>query len=349
MSNNQFNPFTGELRTSVNVFPLQFIINGVVYLPLLTSYTTNIQGNLSTQNYIQGGPGSSLYNAAKRNFEIDISFPLRVDINKNLDPFAVAMINASFQSGIVTPNITIQQANFKTTNDFLTKVGNGYYNYNSNLFLPLFDSCFIQNMTISVDSNTKATMSCTIKGSIGKTVNAPYFTGSSALSTLTSFFTNYKILNFADSQCFIQGSYVPNVTGLNFQISKQIQEERYLRSIDNNPPTGMSTPQYLSYSNDLPSQVAVTQFTATGKVTQVLRAMNEDVYFSRSGVATPNNYDFITYYIGPIRISRSYVLMQPTSQPFPASVITIDNNLLFYKNPIVNQSDFLSIITNGTW
>jgi len=349
VSNNQFNPFIGELRTSTNVFPLQFIINGVVYLPLLTSYNTNIQGSLSTQNYLQGGAGSSIYNAGKRNFQIDITFPLRVDVNKNLDPFAVAMINASFQTGIITPSITIQQANFKTTNDFLTTVGNGYYNYNSNLFLPLFDSCFIQNMTINVDVNTKATMSCTIKGSIGKTINAPYFTGSSSLSTLTSYFTNYKILNFADSQCFIQGSYVPNVTALNFQITKQIQEERYVRSIDNSPPIGMSVPQYFSYSNDLPSQVSVTQFTATGKVTQVLRTISEDVYFSRSGVASPGNYSFITYYIGPIQISRSYTLMQQTTQPFQASAITIENNLLFYKNPIVKQSDFLTILTNGLW
>jgi len=349
VSNNQFNPFIGELRTSTNLFPLQFIINGVSYFPLVTSYNTNIAGQLSTTAYIQGGAGSSVYNAGKRSFQIDVSFPVRVDMNKNLDPFVTAMINASFLSGIITPSITIQQANFKTTTDFLTTLGNGYYNYNSNIFLPLLDSCFIQNMTLTVDSNTKVTMTCTIKGSIGKTVNAQYFTGSSALTSLTSFFTIYKVLSFSDCSCFIQGSYVPNVTGLNFTINKQIQEEKYLRSIDNDPPLGFSAPQFLSYSNDLPSQVSVNQFTATGKIYQTLRTISEDIYFSRSGVGSPTNYSFINYYFGPISISRNYVLMQQTTQPFQASALTIENDLLFYKTPIVNQSDFLSIITNGIW
>lgn len=348
-NNNQFNLFTGELRTSTNLYPVQFIINGVTYLPLLTSYNTNISGQLATQNYLQGGAGSSVYLAGKRSFQIDISFPIRIDINKNLDPFAAAMIQASFQTGNVTPGFTIQIANFKTTTDFLTSVGTGYYDSNSNIYLPLLDTCFIQNMTLTVDANTKVTMNCTIKGSLSKDINAPYFTGSSALTSLTSSFINYKVLTFADCGCFMKGSYMPNVTGLTFTITKQIQEEKFIRSIDNKPPLGFSAPQVLSYSNDLPAKSGVTQFTATGKINQVLRTLSEDLYFSRSGVGTPTNYSFINYNFGPIAIARNYSLLQQTTQPFQASVLSIENDLIFTKTPIVNQADFLSIITTGIW
>lgn len=350
MANNQFDFFTGELRTTTNIYPIKFTINNVDYFPLLNSFIVDINPVFGTKVYLQGGAGTSVYTPIKRDFAINFKIPIRVDINKQLDPVITQLLNLSFLAGVDISSFSISTAMFKTAQDFLTTLGYANFSYNSNYYMPLFDTCFISNIALSVSDGQKMDLTVSVKGSLSKNIYNLLFTNASALTGVNQTFIIDKVLTLADCRCLINGSYVPNINNMQFSIEKQLTEKRYARSLDNQ---GVNLPVYspllLYYSNDLPAKVGAYTFLAKGSVYQVLRTMDDDIYFSRGGIGFATNYNFITMGFGPIIISRSNVVVQQSTQPYDVGVLQLQNNLLFPKTPIVNQNDFMTIHTDGVW
>lgn len=129
------------------------------------------QQELKLKEYIQGGPRNQVYEMGKKILKGNLSFPITIDSNGNIDPAVKEMIECAqypMRGLTIFTNYTLSQkyitADLRNW-DSLGIPNNGFGIYNK----ITFEDCGITKMEISVQENQSATISAEVIGRIGTT------------------------------------------------------------------------------------------------------------------------------------------------------------------------------------
>jgi hypothetical protein len=356
-----FNTYTGEAQTSTNTFPLRLAFDDTQISPLLIDFGLKIEGEFSPKIFLQGGPGMSTHTAATRKISGNFKIPVRVTQAKELEQIASKFIDFTFfdNGSTCLPQMpkyfSLETAYYKTSNSWLTPPGKAYQNFNEDFMQVLINRCLIGTLSIDAKAGSTTELSADFKGTISKTVDANLFTEESTIDSVNNSFAINKVLGLQDSRVLINGSHVPNCNGVSFTIQREIVEKQLSRSVNisysPNSYGYVGSNATLNYSNDFTSKIGVKSFIAKITIKQVLRRIDENLYFSRGGKgsAAYSGVNFIDVYFGPIKISRPCSLLQQSEQPFGVGLIERSNTFLLLNRPKIVKEDFLSIITGGVW
>jgi hypothetical protein len=356
-----FSTFAGEAQTSVNTYPLRLTFDSVKISPLLSGFNLKIDGQFNPKVFLQGGPGMSVHDSAMRSIQGNFKTPIRVTEAKELEQIISKFIDFTFfdNGSTCLPQkprfFELETAYYKTSNSWLTVPGSASQNYNEDYIQLLINRCLISNFSIDIQPNNPIDLSVDFRGTIAKAIDENIITDASTIDAAGNSFPIHKVLGFQDCKVLINGSYFPNCTGINFSIEREIVEKQLARSVNvsyspytyaltGNQPT-------LNYSNDFPSKIGVKSFIAKLTLKQVLRRIDENLYFSRGGKAASayDDFNFIDIYIGPIKISRPCSLVQQSEQPFGVGLIERSTVFNFLVRPKIVKEDYVSVITGGLW
>jgi hypothetical protein len=359
-----FNTYTGEIQTSTNTFPIRLTFGNTLITPLVSNFSLNTSGEMNSKIYLQGGPGMSIHAAANRRIAGSFSIPIRITENKELESIIKKIIEYCFfdPGSICSPQIPkyfkIETGYFKTAQGFLVPPGASEWDYNKEFIQIKINRCIIKNFTIEAKSDSEIILSIEFSGTINKDVDDPLFSSNeeSQITEVKSAFDINKVATIHDCKILLNGSYVPNCNQITFGITKEIIEKPLSRSMNalysSIIPAFVGTNSSLNYANDFPAKIGVKSFEAKITMKQVMRRINENIYYSRGGRSkniSGFSSNFIEIYYGPIKIARPCALAQQSDQPFGIGAIERTTIFTLLNKPIVTQSSFISVITGGIW
>ena len=357
-----FNVYTGELQTSASTFPIRLTFGNQTITPLVVDFSLKSDPVLEKKLYIQGGPGKSTYAPAQRKISGSFKFPIRVTEGKELDDAILFFINYTFfdQGNSCTPLaikfFELETGYFKTAQGYFVTPGYSDQAYNSEFIQIKINRCIVTNFKIESDVDSDMYLTIEFVGTVRKSVVDMLFEERSEITTVKSSFEIDRVLSLHDCKLLMNGSYVPNCKSLSFNITREVVEKNFSRSFNVDyssvfPGIAIVDP-VLNYSNDMSSKIGVKSFESSIAIKQVLRKIDEDLYFSRGGVAKIfSNFssNFIELYFGPIKIARTCALAQQSEQPFSIGVIERGTTFDLLNKPKVIKEDFISVITGGGW
>lgn len=360
-TNYSFATYTGELQTTTSTYPIRLTFNGTTINPLVSNFSINNFPTLDSKIFIQGGPGKTIYSPAQRKIEGSFSIPVRVLENKELEAAISYFIDYTFfdQGSSCTPlairYFELETGFFKTASGYMVNPGVADYNFNSEYILIKFNRCIITKFAIEVSADSEMVLSISFSGTIQKDPYDLIITESSTISSYNDNFSINRILSLFDCKVLINNSYVPNCSSVNFSITRTLSEIRLSRSMNvyytNRFPGIITGNPVTNYSNDFPSKIGVQSFEASITLKQILRKVDEDLYFSRGGVARSASYadDFIILYFGPIKVARTCAMAQHSEQPFNIGVVERSVTFSLLNKPKVIEEEYISVITGGLW
>lgn len=268
-----------------------------------------------TEPYIQGGPGSAVAFFDAKKISGNLSFPLRVDAENNLEKAAKEILNHAQNPSIAltmdTNHILAHQnltaENHATDNNKLIKL----------------DSMIITSLTISCNQNESINVNCTFEGMIDNYSDSDY-----VIPDFESILG--RALSWGDCNAFRKESSMRTVNSFKIQINNNTETPSFLL-----PYNEVST-----IRNDQISFIGIKSVKWSGSFTEFLRSGADLETFIHGGWMIEEN---LTFQIGPIKTTFQNPVFKIAQLPLTSSILTRTtewSSIIKPKQPLIANSLF---------
>jgi hypothetical protein len=272
-------------------------INGF-YL-LVDQCSINQTQDIDTDNnFIQGGPGSSISNLQSKKITGSLSCPIRVNDQFQLEPAIKEILNHA-QNPV---RALIMDTNHLLVYNDITAENGGTDN---NQLLKI-DSMVVSSLNITCSQNDFANMTVNFEGMIDSSQNSEY-------AVPANFDVLGRALTWGDCNASREESSMRTITSFTLTITNQIETPVFLIPYQEEGSGLVST------RSDQIQLLGITGIKWTGSMTELLRSGVELNTFIHGGWMQGEN---LTFKIGPITASYITPLFKISQLPLTSSVLT---------------------------
>ena len=248
-----------------------------------------------TEPYIQGGPGSAIYDINSKKITGSLSFPIRVDQYNNLEEATKIILNhaqnpttaLSMDTNHILIHENLTAENHATDNNQLIKL----------------DTMIITSLSISCSQNSSVDISCNFEGMIDN-YNASDYAVPNPDAILG------RALSWGDCNAFRSESSMRTVTQFKINITNNVESQAFLLPYFSDQETVRS---------DQISFIGIKSVKWDGSITELLRSGMELNTFIHGGLMKDEN---LTFEIGPITVFFVNPLFKIAQLPLNSSVLT---------------------------
>jgi hypothetical protein len=281
-----------EFATGLNVKSI--CVNGA-YL-IVEECNINQDQEHEVKNYIQGGPAYSVYNLGAKKHIGNISFPLRVNQDGNLEDAAKTLLRHAAK-----PMSALRIDTHNVLSNFDTTVLNPGTDDNKNLSL---DACVISNLKLSVSDGGVINVNVDFVGMLDTETESTF-----------DFPSDYLLgrkLSFSDCNAFRNESSMRSASSISVNIENELVTPVFLMPYY----TGVSIGTGVTEQKDQIELIAVQSTKWSGEFTEVIRNGLELNTFIHGGLMHDENLtlDFgslrTTFYNPVFKIAQSSLTPQ---------------------------------------
>ena len=252
----------------------------------------------ATNDYLQGGPGQSVAKFDAKKISGQISFPIRIDKNGNLDQ-ATKEILKHAQSPFTPLSL---DTNHLLIHRYIT--GDTHATDNNQLLK--VDNLIVTSLTISGSQNEAVSINATFEGMIDDYENSEY-TVPDENNVLG------RALTWGDCNAFREESSMRQITSFSISITNDIETPSFLSAF-NCPNTGLSPVR-----TDQISLIGIKSVKWGGQLTELVRSGSDLNTFIHGGLMLNEN---LTLEVGPMTITFENPLFEISTLPLTSSVLT---------------------------
>ena len=249
-------------------------------------------------NFIQGGPGSSISNIQSKKITGSLSFPIRVNDQYQLEPAIKEILNHA-QNPV---EVLTMDTNHLLVHTQLTAENGGT---DSNQLLKI-NSMVVSSLSITCSQNENASMTVNFEGMIDSEQNSDY-------AVPANFDVLGRALSWGDCNASREESSMRTTTSFTLTITNQIETPVFLI------PYQTEQSGFASTRNDQIQLLGIKSVKWTGTMTELLRSGVELNTFIHGGWMQGEN---LTFKIGPITASYITPLFKISQLPLTSSVLT---------------------------
>lgn len=272
-------------------------ING--YYLLVDNCSINQTQDIDTDNnFIQGGPGSSISNIQSKKISGSLSFPIRVNDRFELEPAIIEILNHA-QNPI---NALSMDTNHLLVHKNLTAENGG----TDNNELLKINSMVVSSLELSCSQSESANINVSFEGMIDNSVNSEY-------AVPGTFDVLGRALSWGDCNASREESSMRTITSFKLQITNQVETPVFLI------PYQTEASGIASTRNDQIQFLGINSVKWTGSFTELLRSGVEQNTFIHGGWMQGEN---LTFNIGPITATYITPLFKISQLPLTSSVLT---------------------------
>jgi len=299
-----------EFSTGLNTASI--CVNGK-YL-IVENFNVNQIQDHSLNNYIQGGPAYAVYNLGAKKYEGNISFPLRVDQDGNIEEAAKILLQFAAKPMSALRIDTHHLLSSKTT----TVINPGTDN-NKNLSL---DSVVINNLTISASENNGVMVNMDITGMVDEEAESTF-----------NFSTEYilgRTLSWADCNAFRKESSMRTTSSLVVKLENELVTPVFLMPYFS--PIGSGVTE----QNDQIELIGVQSTKWSGSFTEVMRNGADLNTFIHGGLMHDSN---LVLQFGPVTATYPNPVFKIAQTPLTPQIIRRTTEWAGINKPDASMND----------
>ena len=272
-------------------------ING--YYLLVDQCNINQTQEIDTDNnFIQGGPGSSISNIQSKKITGSLNFPIRVNDRYELEPAIKEILNhtqnpvtaLSMDTNHLLVHTNLTAENGGTDNNQLLKI----------------NSMVVSSLSINCAQNQEANMTVNFEGMIDSVTNSEY-------AVPSTFDVLGRALTWGDCNAYREESSMRTITSFTLTATNQIETPVFLI------PYQTEESGIASTRSDQIQFMGIKSIKWTGSMTELLRSGVELNTFIHGGWMQGEN---LTFKIGPITANYITPLFKISQLPLTSSVLT---------------------------
>lgn len=299
-----------EFSTGLNTKSI--CVNGK-YL-IVENFNVNQVQDHSLNNYIQGGPAFAVYNLGAKKYEGNISFPLRVDQDGNIEEAAKILLQYAAKPMSALRIDTHHLLSSKTT----TVVNPGTDN-NKNLSL---DSVVINSLTISSSENNGVVINLDLTGMVDQEAESSF-----------NFSTDYilgRALSWADCNAFRKESSMRTTSSLEVRLENELITPVFLMPYFS--PIGSGVTE----QNDQIELIGVQSTKWSGSFTEVMRNGADLNTFIHGGLMHDSN---LVLQFGPVTATYPNPVFKIAQTPLTPQIIRRTTEWAGINKPDASMND----------
>jgi hypothetical protein len=272
-------------------------ING--YYLLVDQCNINQTQDIDTDNnFIQGGPGSSISNIQSKKITGSLNFPVRVNDQFQLEPAIKELLN-HVQNPVSA--LSMDTNHLLVYNDITAENGG-----TDNNQLLKINSMVVSSLSISCAQNQEVNMTVNFDGMIDSETNSEY-------AVPGNFDALGRALSWGDCNAYREESSMRTITSFTLTATNQLETPVFLI------PYQTEESGIASTRNDQIQFIGIRSVKWTGTMTELLRSGVELNTFIHGGWMQGEN---LTFKIGPVTANYITPLFKISQLPLTSSVLT---------------------------
>lgn len=251
--------------------------------------------------FMQGGPRQAIADIGLRYIAGQITCPIRVDRDGNMEDAIVAILKNAENPGLLDNTRTIKFPLKIATNHVLSQIEGitAKYGGTDNNKLVSLDSCLVENLTLSANDSDGVKLTFSVIGIIDENRTNEYVAPPSN-------YLLHRQLSFGDCNASRIHSAMRAVTDLEIKVENTIEQIKFLLALDEEP-------------YDQPKFLGVSESKWSGNFNEVLRKGADTETFIHGGFMVGEN---LILKFGPITASITVPLFGIGEQPLIAGLLT---------------------------